>query len=380
MKRLLCLFVSLMLLCAPAFAESTDSLDDAVRKIFKVQKTVGGTVLVAKDGEIVYQLNYGYQNARKQLRVTDGTHFRIASVTKMVSAIRVMQLVEEGKLSLDAPLGDALGYTVYNPYYKSLPVTLRMVMSHTTSVKSSGGYGKRGQGVQSLLASGNKGNYYNEKPGSAYRYSNFGAGLMGSLIEQVTGKNVNDAVTEGIFAPLQMDAAYHASLIADRESITNTYDTNRGLWMTAGKSIDSNWDASVNPDKHYMITVGSLWMTGRDLCRLGIALCDGGAVDGVRLLQPETVAEMLASQQGKGGVTANTPYGLCINRNDTLVEGKMLYGHQGMSGGIVANVYFDPESRFVFTLITNGCNNKMDNHVCGIARKLLTVLWNEYGE
>ena len=255
-----------------------------------------------------------------------------------------------------------------------------MVMSHTTSVKSSGSYGKRGQGVQSLLASGNKGNYYNEKPGSAYRYSNFGAGLMGSLIEQVTGKNVNDAVTEGIFAPLQMDAAYHASLIADRESITNTYDTNRGLWMTAGKSIDSNWDASVNPDKHYMITVGSLWMTGRDLCRLGIALCDGGAVDGVRLLQPETVAEMLASQQGKGGVTANTPYGLCINRNDTLVEGKMLYGHQGMSGGIVANVYFDPESRFVFTLITNGCNNKMDNHVCGIARKLLTVLWNEYGE
>ena len=149
MKRLLCLFASLMLLCAPAFAESTDSLDDAVRKIFKVQKTVGGTVLVAKDGEIVYQLNYGYQNARKQLRVTDGTHFRIASVTKMVSAIRVMQLVEEGKLSLDAPLGDTLGYTVYNPYYKSLPVTLRMVMSHTTSVKSSGSYGKRGQGVQS---------------------------------------------------------------------------------------------------------------------------------------------------------------------------------------------------------------------------------------
>ena len=95
-------------------------MDDAVRKIFKVQKTVGGTVLVAKDGEIVYQLNYGYQNARKQLRVTDGTHFRIASVTKMVSAIRVMQLVEEGKLSLDAPLGDTLGYTVYNPYYKSL--------------------------------------------------------------------------------------------------------------------------------------------------------------------------------------------------------------------------------------------------------------------
>ena len=83
---------------------------------------------------------------------------------------------------------------------------------------------------------------------------------------------------------------------------------------------------------------------------------------------------------GKGGITASSPYGLCVNRNDTLIPGKMLYGHQGMSDGIAANVYFDPETRFVFTFISNGCNNNMDNRVCAVSRRLLTLMWEAYGE
>lgn len=379
-RRLLCLLLAGLLLCASAAAEETDALDKAACRILKAYKAVGATVLVARDDEIVYQLNYGYQDAKAQTPVTDNTHFRIASVTKLVSAIGIMELVEDGKLDLDEPLGTYLGYMVYNPYFPTASITLRMVMTHTTSVSQQGSYGRNGYGVQALLGSGRKNNYYQELPGSKYRYSNFGAGLMGTLMEQITGQNVNDTMTALVFAPLQMDAAYHASLIADRDSIASTYDTDRTLTAAAQKKIDSPWDASVNPDSHYRITVGSLWMTGRDLCRLGMALCDGGTVDGVRLLQPETVAEMLSDQSGKGGITASSPYGLCVNRNNTLVPGKMLYGHQGMSDGIAANVYFDPETRFVFTFISNGCNNNMDNRVCAVSRRLLTLMWEAYGE
>lgn len=106
----------------------------------------------------------------------------------------------------------------------------------------------------------------------------------------------------------------------------------------------------------------------------------GGTVDGVRILQEETVTEMMADQQGKGGITAESPYGLCINRNDTLIEGTMVYGHQGISDAIVANVYYEPESRFVFVMITNGCKSGMNNRVCAVSRKMFTLMWENFGD
>lgn len=381
MKRFFCLLLALCLALGGALAEEED-LDARVRKIFKAHKTVGGTVLAAKDGKIVYQLNYGYADKGSKTKVTDDTYFRIASVTKMVSAIRVMQLVESGKVDLDEDLSTYLGFTLRNPYAKDTPITLRHLMTHTSSLSQKGGYGKAGRGISDLLAlEGNhRANYYDETPGTKYRYSNFGAGLMGSLLEAVTGHNVNDAVTEGVFAPMGIDAAYHASLVAHPENVSSSYDAGGGLTRTAKKAIASDWDPSVNPDEHYMLTIGAVWITGRDLCRLGMLLCDGGTLDGVTLLAPETVAEMMSSQQGKGGVQTESPYGLCVYRDETLLEDRMIYGHQGMSGGIACNVYYDPQSRFVFTMISNGCSNGMRNRICAISRKLFATLWEEYGE
>lgn len=381
MKRFFCLLLALCLTLGGALAEEED-LDARVRKIFKAHKAVGGTVLAAKDGKIVYQLNYGYADKGSKTKVTDDTYFRIASVTKMVSAIRVMQLVESGKVDLDEDLSTYLGFTLRNPYAKDTPITLRHLMTHTSSLSQKGGYGKAGRGISDLLAlEGNhRANYYDETPGTKYRYSNFGAGLMGSLLEAVTGHNVNDAVTEGVFAPMGIDAAYHASLVAHPEFVSSSYDAGGGLTRTAKKAVASDWDPSVNPEEHYMLTIGAVWITGRDLCRLGMLLCDGGTLDGVTLLQPETVAEMMSSQQGKGGVQVDSPYGLCVYRDETLLEDRMIYGHQGMSGGIACNVYYDPQSRFVFTMISNGCSNGMQNRICAISRKLFAALWAEYGE
>ncbi len=366
------------LLLFSAAAAETEDVDAQAEKIFRAHKTTGGTVLVAKDGEIVYRMNYGFMNKKQQLPVDDHTHFRVASVTKMVSAMYVMQLVEQGLVDLDADVSDYLGFSMRNPHYKNTPITLRMLMTHTASVSRNSGV--RGRTLESLLGTKSASLYLDAMPGHKYAYSNLGAGMMGSVIESVTGKNINDAVTEGIFRPLQMDAAYHPSLIQDQDSITNVYDDTGTLKTAAQKLIEEAWDDSTDPAHHYNITVGSLWITGEDLLRLGMLMCNGGTLDGVRLLQEDTVAEMMADQQGKGGITAATPYGLCVNRNDTLIEDRMVYGHQGISGAIAANVYYEPESRFVFVLITNGCKNGMNNRVCAISRKMFTLMWENFGE
>ena len=77
---------------------------------------------MARDGEIVYEHYYGSAVAKTGEPVTEDTYFRLASVTKLVTAVRVMQLVEQGQLALDQDISEILGYPVRNPYQRKTPV------------------------------------------------------------------------------------------------------------------------------------------------------------------------------------------------------------------------------------------------------------------
>lgn len=381
-KRMLCLLLALFALWpAGAGAEDNAGLDAALEKIFPLYKTSGAVVVAAKDGEIVYHYDYGYAYKRDKDPVTPDTYFKLASTTKLVSAIRVMQLVEQGLLDLDAPIGDYLGFTVRNPRYKAVPVTLRQLMSHTSSLSEKGGYSRERPLDEFLDAELNLwGSWEEWAPGSRYKYCNFGAGLMGSLMELVTGKDINTCVSEGVFGPLGIDAAYHISLLDEPDKAATVYNEVGDYYKGREAYMREAWEPEINPNKHYNITIGALWMRGDDLCRLGIALCEGGEVDGVRLLEEDTVRLMMSSQKGLGDVTVDSPYGLCVNRVTNLLEDRMLYGHQGLSDGILSNLYFDPETHFVFAMITNGSSTNMQDHIGKLSRRVFAEVWAAYGE
>jgi len=367
-------------------SRTVKKLDNKLQSILKRYATVGASVVVAKDGHVIYQYNYGTADKKAKHKVDDNTYFRIASVTKFVTGIHVMQLVEKGLLDPDEDISTYLGYKVRNPWYPQIPLTLRMIMCHTTSLNPGGYYYKDEQGLKRLIVKGGKGtrsNYYHTKPGSTYRYSNFAAGLMGSLIEAVTGKNVYDSIREDLFEPLGIDAAYNAGLLQDADDVAGLYYNRKNgkTYMTREESLAQEWDSGVDPEMHYRITIGSMWIRARDLCRLGAMMCAGGVCDGQRILQEDTVREMMSVQAGKGGVTSEkTPYGLCVHREQTLLEGKTVYGHQGLYEDLLCNVYYEPESRFVFVVASNGCRNQMDNRVASVTRKLFQETWEILGE
>ena len=388
MKKWVCLFLSFILLgtVIGSIGEEQEGseLDEAFGSIFKRYRTAGAALIIARDDEIVYQRNYGYSHRKNKILVDDNTYFLLASVSKFVTAIHAMQLVEKGLLNLDEDLSVYFGYEIRNPYFRKTPLTLRNLMTHTSTVKDTGSFNNSGRkGLKDILYTGRNRssvNYFAQKPGSKYHYSNFGAGIIGSLIEAVTGKNLNDSITDDLFKPLGIDAAYSASLLQDPDDVTFLYSAGGETTFRArSKSLAKDWDPSVNPEKHFKISYGSLWIRARDLCTLVRMMCNGGTVDGVTILQPETVAEMMSDQNGKGNITAETPYGLNIQREESLVEGRIIYGHQGMIENILTNVYYDPESRFVFVLLTNGCSNKLDKRVAGITRKLFALAWETFG-
>lgn len=380
-KRLLCLFCVLWLIPCAALADKESELDETLAAIFPRYKTVGAVVVVAKDGEIVYHYDYGYAHKKNKEPITSDTYFKTASVTKLISAIRVMQLVEEGLLDLDAPIGDYLGFTVRNPRFKETPVTLRQLMTHTSSICQGGSYSRNRPLDEFLDAKLNIWSTWETwEPGSKYKYCNFGAGLMGSLMECVTEQNINDCVREGVFQPLDIDAAYHVSLLKHPEKAAYIYEEDGTLHKSREAYLRESWDEEPNPNKHYNITIGDVWIRGDDLCRLGIMLCQEGELDGVRVLKASTVREMMASQKGKGDVKIDSPYGLCVNRVDNLLDDRMIYGHQGLSGGVLCNLYFEPESQLVFAMITNGSSTSMDHRIGKLTRRVFAEVWDVYGE
>ena len=377
MRRFVAFFLALTMLLTPCLSLADEQLDETIRKLFKSYKTTGGALYVAKDGEIVYQYLYGWADKKDEIPVTEDTYFRTASVTKMISAIHVMQLVEQGLLDLDENIGTYLGYTVQNPKAKNAPLTLRHLMSHTCALNSRSGYSNTNRTLASLLdgKKNQQATFLKRAPGSKYEYSNFGAGIMGSLVEAVTGKNVNDSVTESFFQPLGIDAADHPSLLSSPDNIASIYSAEGKRQFSRKSLLARDWDPGVDPEKHFRITVGGLWAHPRDLCRIGMLLCQGGTLDGVTILQPETIEMMQADQNGQPHISVSSPYGLCVNRMQNLVKGRMIYGHQGLVGDTVCNIYYDPDTQFVFALVTNGSSTGMNDRIVKLSRKTFAQCW-----
>ena len=373
------ILVLLLVLCLvfPGLALAQDpgleEVDKEVDRLFKNAKTVGGTVVVMKDGELVYARDYGFRNLKQKLPVDENTYFKIASVTKMVSALAVLQLVEEGSLDLDQDISRILGYDIVNPHFPKTPITLRQLMSHTSSISEGGGYSNLRNTVSQMLSKAAKrpGNFHKTAPGSAYKYSNFGSGLVGSLVEQVSQKSLNRVVTERVFAPLHIDASLAASWLKNHEDMAHLYKDGQ-LNRAANKYLNEEYEDFASPDTHYRTLVGSLFIRARDLARLAAALCGDGSVEGVRLLSPETVQLMRKPQHTLGkSVTGDSPYGLFLNRDTRVLPGHTVFGHQGMASGASTNVFFEPESGFVMVLANNGSSQKRDHGTIILAQNML---------
>ena len=373
MRKLVVFFLLLALLPVCGRAEGA-GLDEQVDKIFRDAKTVGGAFLVAQKGEIVYERYYGVQQKTTRVPVTEKSYFRCASVTKFVTGIGLLKMMDDGMLDPDEDISAYLGYAVGNPRYPDTPITLRMLMSHTAGLNENSSYSRIASRLSEMIALDQKAkaNFRDVRPGSQYTYSNFGAGITGAVIESVTGQDVSSFMRAYLFAPLGIDAAYTATQLEEAEEyLTATYRKDGSLYRAPSYVLRQPYDAFATPDTHYRITVGSLLIRPRDLTRLGIAVCGDGTLDGVRVLSEEAIAMMRQEQSEETtGITGDSPYSFFTIRQDTLLDGRRVYGHQGTDEGIVCNLYVEPVSQTVFCVMTNGCQTTREDGIMRITRRL----------
>jgi CubicO group peptidase (beta-lactamase class C family) len=191
--------------CFPSVALDRPGLDEEVEGIVARGDVPGLSVAVAKDGRTLWERGAGWADVDNKVRATEQTPFFIASVTKSITATAVLQLEKRGKLHLDTAVNDYLGGNkLHSPVWNVKQATVRRLLSHTSGLTTFArwcGPGESGCDVEEEIR------HYGIvvwPPGEVFDYSNLGYGILGHVIERISGQSLDPYLRTALFVPLQM--------------------------------------------------------------------------------------------------------------------------------------------------------------------------------
>ena len=122
--------------------DKAQKLTVELQKLYEQHELMGMTLLLIEEGNITYHQNFGLADWERKRPITDSTLFRVASISKSITAAAILQLFEQGKLDLDTDVSQYLGWKLRNPKHPQIPITLRLLMNHRSSIQDGGGYGQ----------------------------------------------------------------------------------------------------------------------------------------------------------------------------------------------------------------------------------------------
>ena len=238
----------------------------------------GAAVVIVKDGQVLTERGFGYADVATREAVDPAlTIFRPGSISKLFTWTAVMQLVEQGKIDLDADVNGYIDFEI--PLFQGRPITMRNLMTHTPGfgdvfkggIRSSGDIPPLGVVVKRMLPD------RVFAPGSTPAYSNYGTALAGYVVERVSGMPFESYVEHNIFQPLGMA----------HSTFTQPPPPNLAPHMSKGYSTESK---DAKPFELVSVTpAGGASISGGDMAKFMIALLN----DGTGLMQPQTARQML---------------------------------------------------------------------------------------
>ena len=349
-----------------------EAFDEKVQREFKVRKVTCGAVVIFKDGKLLYQMPYGRYNYRLKQPTNIKTDFKLASMTKFITAIGLMTLYDQGKFDLDAPIQEILPFVTNNPYFPKEIMTPRQILSHTSSIESKSylafDWSKIRRGTQ----------YFQKKsaPGEKYLYSNINGGLFGSMVEALSNQSLWTYMNEAVFSPLSIEGYYLLQDHPAPQTVASMFDQSGktvetySYYVKKGEKLVNECD----PQGHIDLAVGSLFMDAMDISVLLNMLLNGGIINGVRILSEETVQLMETPQHKIEGstVSGESRYTLGMEKYDGL-QGGSWYGHQGIYDGLSTDAYYQKETGLTVVVIANGHKRMRTDGIANIAREIMKM-------
>lgn len=291
-------------------------LDGVLPLQLKRENIAGAVVVVVKDGNILFSKGYGYADVKKKLPMSPETLVRPGSISKTFTWTAVMQLVEQGKLNLDADVNQYLDFQVPHTFGK--PVTLRNLMTHTSGFEEFIKDIDVPEASQlTPLGAFVKAHEPNQiyAPGTIPAYSNYGADLAGYIVERASGMPFEDYVEQNIFKPLGMTEATFRQPLPDALK----------PMMSEGYQV-----ASQDPKPFELVPPkvapdGSMSVSGADMARWMIAHLQDGKYGNARILEPQT-AELMHARQFAMDPAVN---GMCFGFYEESRNGVRIISHGG---------------------------------------------------
>ena len=349
-------------LMAPALLSAAELADPAAIERFLESEVAarnlpGLVALVTDEDEVIYVSAHGQRNVAGGLPMTTDTIFRIASMTKPIAAAAIMMLVEEGRLSLDAPIGDyveeyADARVITGPVGAdgsfstrpaAQPITIRHLLSHSSGLA----YGFASDTVTALNAAGVNGAdvplLYD--PGEAWSYAG-GIAIVGRVLEEIEGIGLDEFLGQRLFEPLGMTDTSFAVPTVKNERVTTTHGRDDTGALIENPNADEIRSAPSGD--------GGLNSTAGDYSRfIQLILNDGVAPDGQRLLRPESVAELGRNQLGDVRVSLQDEPNPALARAFPLGAGRDGFG----LGFQVTGAHEDPDVRTPGSMSWAGIQN-----------------------
>ncbi|MEE9443763.1 MAG: serine hydrolase [candidate division Zixibacteria bacterium] len=332
-------------------------LDSIVEAAMAEYHMPGVVILAILEDQVVFSKSYGYADLAQGIPASDTTLFYLASISKTFVANAAAHLWQDGLLDLDANVNDYLPFDVINPWYPDDAITMRTLLSHTSGLDNRNDIWtseldtnttsdfpiSNCDYMESVLVSGGSRysvlNYISRRPGEYFWYSNFGFALAGCVIENVSGMSLGQYCQDSIFQPIGMDETSWFISNLNQDNVAIPY----------------KWTGSANePFGHYGIgpyPCMQVRSSAQQLARHMIAFMQYGQIEGNRILDSTTVEMMRTihypdTDAGSTRLQGLGWYEFLFLNNDS-------WGHGGQSWGADTRMYFDPEERTGFIILTN---------------------------
>ncbi|MDD2293199.1 MAG: serine hydrolase [Bacteroidales bacterium] len=337
----------------------------------------GLSVAVVKDNQIIYNHSFGVKSLETNEPVTNESIFRIASISKSFSATSMMQLIEAGKVSLDTDVSDLMGFPVRNPKFPERVITLRMLMSHTSSLNDNEGYFTLD--VINPEKNENWANCYNDyEPGTGYEYCNLNFNMTGTFIERISGERFDQYVKHHVLDPLSLYGGYCVdSLDASKFVMLYAYNDSTKTMDPEPEAYAPRREQITNYVMGYSTPVfsptGGMKISALDLAKYMMMHMNYGTSP----LNNVTIISEESSKTMQTPLSSNENYGLALNQTDRFTPGITLVGHTGGAYGLRSAMYFNPAEKYGFTIISSGSKETATNGQ-DILRGSIELMYNNF--
>ncbi|MBO4570390.1 MAG: serine hydrolase [Bacteroidales bacterium] len=351
-------------------------------------RTRGMSVALVMGDEIIYQKAFGWRDfeAGDPLDIND--LFKIASISKSFSAVSIMQLVDQGKLSLDDDVSDLIGFTVRHPLWPEIPITLRMMMSHTSGMKDGNGNSSywTPDWVDPAITPRDsmiKYAWYDYAPGQGYNYCNRGFNMLGRIIERATGERFDDYVRHHVLDRVGIGMAGYNVDSLDASRLVAKYSYNKAKdtlirtqpYVRVNEKKVADGTYVIGKDGNYWSPTGGMKISAPDLAKWMMCLRDSCiTASGDRLISAESYKRLFTP------ITPADPgtlYCQGLRTETRFIEGKTLRGHTGSLHGLKSCMFFCPGEDWGFVCLCSSTKTDKINQIYKIYYETINLLYEQ---